>query len=278
MEGEQLVREKTKEHLLKIIENAEPGAGVMFLGASDVPRTKSTSRVSASEVKSLLADKTDEYLVYEQEDIEATVDKKTQSTREVVSKLVADNPDKKVVLSYPLFLKEFSLVAPETGPRANVPEWKTGGVKEIGTPYLAELMKQAENNEATAVSKWIENSGKITMPSGEVLEGPNPVETAKGYVKSLERLQEFAKKLFPDRPLVIEISAHSWDIDAFIAYATHQGKLDVEGFEEIARGANNKDVSIISEFEFPVIKMNDDEKTISYRGKNYDLNSPEFTK
>ena len=160
------------------------------------PCTKSTSRVSANELKSLLADKTDEYLVYEQKDIEAAVDKKTQSTREVASKLVADNPDKKVILSYPLFLKEFSLVAPETGPRAKVPEWKTGGVKEIGTPYLAELMKQAGNNEATAVSKWIDNDGKINMPNGDVLEGPNPVETAQGYIKSIERLQNFAMKLF----------------------------------------------------------------------------------
>lgn len=276
IEGEELVREKTREHLLKIIEESDPGSVVMFLGSSDLPRTKSTSHISANEVKNLLGEKTDKYLVYEQKDIEGMVDKKTQSTREMLSKVVAENPDKKIVLSYPLFLKEFSMIVPESGIHAGNPDWKTGGTKEISTPYLTELIKQSENKEAVAVTKWIENMGEIKMPDGTILRGPNPVETAQGYIKSMERLQKFAKNLFPNRPLVIEVSTHSWDIDAFIAYATHQGKLDVAGFREIARGADNKDLSIISEFEFPVIKIDENTKTLSYRGKEYELNSPEF--
>ncbi|MFA4937260.1 MAG: hypothetical protein WC575_03170 [Patescibacteria group bacterium] len=274
-EGEKLVREKTREHLLNIIESSEPGSVVMFLGASDLPRTKSTSQVSANEVKSLLADQTDQYLVYEQKDIESMVDKETQCTREVLSKTVADNPDKKIVLSYPLFLKEFSMLVPEKGPRANEPDWKSAGVAEKKSEYLLELLKRNNDDEDDSLFDWVKNKGEIITEDGKILKGPNPEKVAQDYIQGMRRLENFAKELFPGRPLTIEVSTHSWDIDAFIAYATHQGKLDSQTLEEIEVGTGGEK-KFISEFEFPVIKIGGEKQTLNYRGKEWELNSPEF--
>jgi hypothetical protein len=274
-EGEAIVRERTREHVLSVVEQSAPGSVILFAGSSELPRTKSTTRISTNELKNILADKQDEYIILDEKDITGLVDTKTQSTREVVSKLVQDNPGKKIILSYPLFLKELSLVSPETGSRVSEPEWTAGGQKEIPTAYLTELLKRNNNNAIEAVLDWVKNNGQITTELGEVLRGPNPLDTAKGYVTAMKRLEKFSKELFPNRPLTIELTGHSWDIDAFIAYATHNGKLNVDTVQEIAKG--DKDTaSIISEFEFPVIKMGEQGGSLSYRGKEYQLNSPEF--
>jgi len=274
-EGETLVREKTREHVLSIIEQASPSSVILFAGASDMPRTKSTTRVSINELKSLLVDKQRDYIILDEKDISTLVDAKTQSTREVLTKLVKDNPNKKIILSHPLYLKELSLASPETGPRASVPDWKSGGAKEIINPYTAEVLKRNNNNEINAVVDWIENDGKLTTETGQFLQGPNPVGVAKEYISAIKRLEKFSKELFPNRPLVIEITAHSWDIDAFIAYATHKGELTKDTVTNIAKGRGDK-ASIISEFEFPIIKVTDQGGNLSYRGNEYKLNSPEF--
>lgn len=248
---------------------------MVFAGASDLPRTKSTTRVSVNELRNVLADRADEYLVLDEVDINNMVDKKTESTRTVLSEIVAANPNKKVVLSYPLFLKELTLVTPESGPRSQTHDWKTGGSKEQATPYLTELMKIANNDENEAVRTWISSGGRITTGAGRVLEGPNPVGVAREYLSALKRLDRFTQELFPGRPRVVEATAHSWDIDVFIAYATHQGKLDVSAYDEIAKGVGDKS-SIISEFEFPIIKFSEAGNTLEYRGRTYPINAPEL--
>ena len=240
-----------------------------------MPRTKSTTRVSVNELRNILAERTDEYLVLDEKDINSMVDKKTESTRNVLSETVAAKSDKKVILSYPLFLKEVSLVTPESAVRASEQDWKTGGAKEEWTPYLTELMKIAQGDEDKAVRMWIESGGKLTSEDGRVLQGPNPVGVAREYLNALKRLDGFTKELFPGRPRVVESTAHSWDIDVFIAYATHGGKLDVSAYEEIAKGASQES-SIISEFEFPVIKLSDTGGTLEYRGRTYPINAPEL--
>lgn len=129
-------------------------------------------------------------------------------------------------------------------------------------------MQRNNDNEFASVKEWIRSGGKLTAADGTKLEGPNPLVTAKEYANSLKRLQNVCQKLFPGRPLIIQETAHSWDIDAFITYLTHEGKIDEAGFEEIAKGAEGKE-SIISEFESPVIKISSEGASIAYRGKTY---------
>lgn len=274
-EGEELVREKTRSKMLDVIEQSEPGSVIIFAGASDLLRTKSTTEVSVDELKKALANREDEFVIMSKDDIDQAVDPTQESRRAVMTNLAQANPEKKVILSYPLALKEFSLLSPETGPRAGKPDWKTGGKQELFTPYLTELMKRAGNDENKAVEMWIESGGKFELEDGTVIEGPNPVEVAKDYVSALKRLDRITSELFPGRPRVVEATTHSWDVDVFIAYATHNGQLTKESYNEIGTGLGEES-TIISEFEFPVIKLGESGGTIDYRGKKYDINSPEF--
>jgi hypothetical protein len=274
-EGEDIVKQKTKESLLDTLEQADPGTILAMIGSSDSIRTKSTSRISGQELKELLAEKTDEYLVLDENDINGLVqNKQTESTIHKLQETVADNADKKIVINYPLALKQLSLIQGEATRVENKPEWKFDKKGEKLNPYTAELLKRNNNDDFNSVIDWIRNEGKIETADGKVLEGPNPQEVVGEYITSLNRLQETCEKLFPGRPLIIQETGHSWDIDVFIAYLTHEGKLDEKAFVDIAT-TNNEKGTIISEFESPIIKVSKDKASIVYRGKTWDF-SPDL--
>lgn len=269
-EGEKTAREKTRNEVMEVIEGSEPGSVIIFGGATDLVRTKSTTRVSGSELKTILADKP-EYLVIDEQDISSLVhDRTTESTLHALEKKVAEHKDKKVIVMYPLYISELSMIKKDTGRMAGRQAWKTGGDKEEWTPYLTEVMKQAGDKEYEAVEQWVKSNGVLTAEDGTRLEGPNPLETAQEYVTALRRLEKVAKKLFPNRPLVIEATGHSWDIDVFIDYLAHKGNITPEGVREIARGSG-EEPSIISDFESPVIKVGNNQATVTYRGKTYPI-------
>lgn len=270
-EGEEIVREHTRNEYKDIIESAEPGAVIIFGGASDLARTKSSSRVSGSELKKIFGSRPEEYQILDESDINSLVkDKATESTLHALKNAVAERPDKKAILVYPLFISELSFIKRDKGRLAGQEKWKTDGTREEWTPYLTEVMKQGGGDEFKAVEKWVESDGKLTTETGEVVEGPKPLETAQNYVTALQRLERTAKKLFPGRPLVIEATGHSWDIDVMIAYLTHEGKIDAAGVTEIAKGTQ-ENPDIISEFESPVIKISGEKAAVNYRGKTYDI-------
>lgn len=271
-EGEQIVRERTREDVLRVIEEAPAGAVVLFAGASDYPRTKSSSRVSGDELKKLLADQPDKYLVLEQEDVDSLVsDPKKESTIHLLRDVAASNTDKKIVINYPLYIEELSMDTKSKGKAAGREDWKEdGAISEKARPYAIELLKRNNNNEIEAVLDWVRSNGQLQTEDGQTIEGPSPLGTAREYLHALTRLESVSRKMFPDRPLVIEVTGHSWDIDVFIAYLTHQGRLDESGVKEIAQGIGEK-ASIISEFESPVIKIEQDKAKLSYRGRIYPI-------
>ncbi len=270
-EGEEIVRERTRNEVMEVIEDSAPGSVIIFGGSSDYVRTKSSSRVSGSELKNILADRADEFLILDESDINSLVkDRKTESTLSAVREVVASNPDKKAILIYPLYIEELSMDQKTVGRNAGKPRWKSGGSSdEKFTPYLTELMKQNNSEEYPSVTAWVENGGTITTEDGTEIKGPKAEETAAAYVTALKRLERTAQKLFPNRPLVIEATGHSWDIDVFITYLA-KGKLDKAGLEEVTKGTGDKN-SIISEFEFPIIKVEKDKAEVSYRGKTYPI-------
>jgi hypothetical protein len=272
-EGVELVKEKTKKDILELIENSEPGSVIVFGGATDLIRTKSTTRVSANEIKEVLAGREEEFLILDEADINNLLtdeEKKSASTIIRISEIVAANPDKKIIITFPLAMSEMSMLEKTKGRFAGKPEWKSGGAKETRSPYLTEIMKRNNNDEALVVMDWIRSNGEITSQDEQVLRGPNALEVAKGYVHSLQRLEGVTKKMFSGRPLVIEITAHSWEIDVMVDYLAHNGTVTPEGFEEIAKGTGDKP-TIISEFEFSVIKIQDGKGTMTYRGKTYEF-------
>lgn len=141
---------------------------------------------------------------------------------------------------------------------------------EKPSPYVIELLKRTKNVEFEAVKEWIKSGGKFTLDDGQVLEGPNPNNVAQEYINSFKRLQNVCQRLFPGRPLIIQETGHSWDIDVFITYLTHKGIIDEAGFVEVAKGEQDNE-TIISEFESPVIKISDKGASLTYRDKTYEF-------
>lgn len=291
-EGEAKVREIARAEILEIVEKAEPGSVVIFSGTSDYVRTKSTTRVSGNEVKKVLADRQDEFVFLDEQDINALVgnepvmgqnsEGKTgfslnvmRKAIEGVQKVVAENPGKKIVITYPLYLTEFSMDTKNSGRQKDQKKWKTDGQAETWTPYLTAIMKRNNNNEADAVADWIRTNGKIIGLHGSTILGPKPQDVAENYKRGIERLVDTGKRLFPNRPLVIMPTAHSWDLDVYIAYMAHKGTVTEQGFREIAKG-DGHEVDIIGSYEAPLI--NYDKKgqgTLSYRGKTYETDKME---
>lgn len=212
--GVEKAEERAKE-ILEDVKKAEKGT-VMFLGgSSDMVRTKSTALVYGKKIKELiLQEKIADVLVFLPEDLEK-IDGFNNKVN-FLSEQIENNPDKKIIVDIPLFLKEFSL--------------QKGWVEKDGslTPYTKELLKRNNNNEEEAMKDWFQNKGKI----GE-LNGPDPKETAKEHLIGLERLRNFAKKYIKNRLFDIGVVGHSWTLDAVAMYLIDNGEISKEKFESL---------------------------------------------
>lgn len=210
--GVELARKKTPE-VLETLEKSEEGT-VMFLGgSSEMIRAKSTERVIGDEAKNLIEKEGREDIIVltpkdaENADMEEGYKGYLDGIRELAEK-IKDNPDKKVLIDAPLFLKEFAMKP-----------WLNG--KDYSS-YTKALLEKNGNNELECVKDWISNEGII----GDI-KGPNPTEVAENHIKGLKRLKEFAEKIMPGRPVVVSMVGHSWNLDAVATYLANNGNVDL---------------------------------------------------
>jgi len=246
--GVDIAKETAKKEILELIEQSEHGSVIFIGGATEQVRTKSTAEVYGDELKEELKNREDEFLVITRKDIQEKAKGKgyTETVKQIVEALNM-NQDKKVVIDFPMFLKDFSME-------------RLGMIDKQGNPkpYLNNLNKMNNDDDHASAKDWIQNKGEI----GD-LKGSNPEETVKGYEKAIERLEEFAKKHIGDRPLVIGMVGHCWDIEAYMTYLLNHGQVDVEGFEKITKG------KIIDNAELTKIKIGPNKTTVSYRGEDF---------
>jgi len=245
--GVELARERSME-LKDLIEKSEKNSIIFIGGGSDLVRTKSTAEIYGDELKKILSGHQDEILVLTKSEIETMRSQEGKLLETVVEK-IKDNPDKKVVIDFPLFLKELSPVRNE---------WMTkeGGYSE----FLLKLLEQNNNDEHKAFLAWLENKGQL----GD-LHVTSPEQEAENYKTAIERLASFSKKLIPGRPITIGIVGHSWNIDVFIVAMETGGRVDVEDFDRVIGSG------IINETEMARISIDDGKVKIAYRGKEYDI-------
>ncbi len=215
--GVELARKKAPE-VLKFLDASREGTVMFIAGASDLIRTKSTGRVFGDEIKKMAQEQNrDDLLVFTEEDIMA--DKKEGYSRKI-KKLVDqinNNPDKKVIISFPLFLKEFSL---GLGKFMD----KSGKL----TPFAEKLLQRNNYDDMESFKDWIQNKGII-----DDLKGPEPIEVAQEQLKGIERLKKFISKYLPNRFSIVGSVGHGWNLDALAVYLANNGKIDLEGFEKI---------------------------------------------
>lgn len=245
--GVEMSQEKAKE-LLERLEQAEDGT-IMFIGGNtDMIRTKSTARVYGDEAKRLVEESGDEsVIILTEEDIR---DEKTGLTEKIrkIQEVINNNPDKKILIDFPLFLNEFKM---------GEGRWMKDGDY---SPFTKKLLERNNDDEVACVRDWFSNEGKI-----DDLEGPNPTEVAESHIAGIERLNEFAKKQISDRPIIIGMAGHSWNLDAVATYLANEGKVTPEGFEKIGGKmiAENQSVEVVIEGGKAKLKYADNEFEIN---------------
>lgn len=247
IEGIRLAEKTVHEQLKPMIDQLPANAIMAILGASDQIRTKSTVEIYGDELKKC-------YQNDEKVSVKARSDinKMKEPESKVLNKIVEEinqNPDKKFIIDYPMFIKEFAMEG----------RW----VDEKGeyTPFCKELLKATNDDNDLAILKWVESNGEF-----HDIKGPKPEEVAQSYKKGFERLREFAGKQVPDRHVYIGGVGHGWDMDAFVAYMSH-GKVDMDTIKEIM-GKNQKGIEQTEPFYF---KVEEDKIKSNYRGRDYEL-------
>jgi len=236
--GVELAKERSKE-IIGNLETTEFGTVMILGGVSEVPRTKSTAMVYGQEIKKYLLEQgRNDVIVFLPEDLDE-VEGYTNKVKFLTEKIKA-NPDKKIILDFPLFIKEFSLKDRWIDEKGNLLE------------YTKELLKRNGNNEEAAMKDWFDNQGRI----GDLL-GPNPEEVAEQQLTGLERLREFAKKYISDRPLIIGSVGHSWNLDAVAVYLANNGKISREAFEKM-------EAKMIGETKMITISERDGKQVLEY--------------
>lgn len=234
--GVEKARERARGDLKELVEKSPAGAVMFIGGASEEIRTKSTAEVYGDELENIFEGREDTVVITKSA-VEELVKQGDRTINEVVravravAGIVDSNPDKKIIVDYPLFLKEFErqrFLKPET--------WHKE--REV-LPYYIALVKEAKGDEADEfLRQWFISKGKITDPdTGEVLEGPNPDNVAAEYLRGLGRLRDFARKhIGKERPLTLVVVGHTPSLDAFI---THFASTDKRASPENLAAVNN---------------------------------------
>jgi hypothetical protein len=244
--GEQLSRERARD-LVTLAERAPEGAVIFIGGASDQIRTKSTAEVYGEEIKKIVAEENKDIAVFNREDIADSQKGYSKIVEELVEKINSDQT-KKVIIDFPMFLKEFSI---GDGKFLNT----SGKLTDFSNKLL-----ELGGNEEGALKKWIENGNVI-----DGIKGPEPKAIAEEQFRGIKRLFEFAKKnIGQERPIIIGFVGHSWVLDVLAVYLANGGEITMEGFEKTGG-------SMIKETEIVELSLENGKEKLKYRGKEYEV-------
>lgn len=250
--GVELGKDRATEEIVGMIEKAKPGTVMIISGASELVRTKSTGEIYGDKLKEVYGNNPD-YLVITRSEIKNMIDqnrqKKSGKVLDMLKEIVGKNPDKKIIIDFPLFLKEFSM---------GKGRWidKDGKLIE----YADALLKKHNNNETACLKDWIENEGHL---EGTSLQGPNPTVVAEEHLEGLRRIDDIARKFIGEaRPTVVGGVGHGWNLDVVAVYLANNGKVNAEGLEKLGG-------EMIKETELMRLETVDGKKVFNYRGKEF---------
>ena len=245
-QGVDMARERAKT-IVELIKNSEKGSVVFYGGVTNVPRTRSTMEFYTDETEKILNENNEDVSFIKKEDIKEKADQLGYlETAKKIALKINKSPDQKVVIELPLFLKEFSMeryLCEEDGKTVK-PEWQ-------------KLLDKHGNNYTEMIKEWFNDS--------EITKSINPEEMAKGCMDGMQRIADFSKRFFPNRPIKIGLVGHSFLIDVLLAYISNDRKISVEGFEKIGG-------DVVKETELSTVEFdNEDGIHLKYRGKEFVL-------
>ena len=245
-QGVDMARERAKT-IVELIKNSEKGSVVFYGGVTNAPRTRSTMEFYTDETEKILNENNEDVSFIKKEDIKEKADQLGYlETAKKIALKINKSPDQKVVIELPLFLKEFSMeryLCEEDGKTVK-PEWQ-------------KLLDKHGNNYTEMIKEWFNDS--------EITKSINPEEMAKGCMDGMQRIADFSKRFFPNRPIKIGLVGHSFLIDVLLAYISNDRKISVEGFEKIGG-------DVVKETELSTVEFdNEDGIHLKYRGKEFVL-------
>lgn len=164
IEGERKARETARRQYKELIDYSAPNAILFIGGSSEEDRTCSTGEIIGEELENIYADDPSIMVItkkkiesWQEEDSEE--DKKINNIK-ILSKLqniIEANPDKKIIIAYPLYLKEISLRPFFRSP-----------INGEHTQFSQEIIKQAGQDEFAATKLWFACNGRIKIPKNAV--------------------------------------------------------------------------------------------------------------
>ncbi|MEK7601408.1 MAG: hypothetical protein AAB480_02660 [Patescibacteria group bacterium] len=252
--GVDATRERSLD-VKKTLEHAPKGTVFFFGGTSEEQRTKSTSDVYGDTLRSLYAGDKDT-LVFTHREIDALHDEKrgVANTVRAIEVFIAQHPDKKVLIVYPLFLKEFSLRPDFRGKEA---------------PYhltrYSNALQPGGSAEHEAVEALMRSDGIEVAEDGSIALGPTALDVAKKYLVGIKRLREFAQEYAPSRPVMVGFVSHGLILDALTSYLANQGAPNVAAFKETGG-------KMIQSSEIGTVTIENGEATFEYHDKKYHVN------
>lgn len=246
--GIQQCRETARIQLLPFLKGSKKGTILYIGGKSDQERTGNTGEEYGEELKRL-TEGNDDILVLTKNDIE-NESKKLGSKIKYIQDIIKNIKNKKIVIDYPLQIKELSY--------SHNNRWSKNNQK---TEYFKELVNKYNGDHALGVHDWIKNEAVLKKNSKTYI-GPNPEEVANDYLKGGERLYNFASFLSKDRKVTVLAVGHQWDLDSVVTKSaknnvTYQNFLDVTGGE------------VIGESEVIRINKKEGKRKTQYRLKTY---------
>lgn len=236
--GVELAKQRARE-ILESLEQSENGTIMFMGGTSEIARTKSTALIYGDEMRDVISEqKRDDILVFMPEDLK-NIEGYSNKVDYLVKQITA-NPEKKIVIDFPLFIKEFSFVGDFTTEDG---KWMQ---------YTREMFKRSKGDSEKFLRDWLDNQGII----GD-LKGPNPKEIAEKQLAGINRLREFAKKYISDRPLIIGSVGHSWSLDALAVYLANKGEVTAGAFDKMK-------TKMIGETEMIKLTQKDGKQVLQY--------------
>lgn len=226
-EGVDVARFQAK-NLLNFLEKAENGTILFLGGVSDQIRTRSTMRVFIDEIKEISQSKKEEDLILIDDNFFNNIKGYSGKINSAVD-LINANKDKKIIICFPLYLKEFSL-------------GRNRWLDDKGnlTPYTEKLKADGKIDDINALEEWIR---MWTDNKNERRLTPNPMKIAKDHLEGISRLKKFVRQFLPNRPVMDVNVGHSWNLNVLAVYLLNGGRVDTKGLQGLFKKIGKRMVS-----------------------------------
>ena len=239
-----------REELIPALEATPPDTVLFILAKSDQTRTGHTVDAYGDEFDRI-AQSRDDLLVLTKTKLSV----QRGNTIRTIKEIIKGNPDKKIVVVYPLFVKQLSYAFED--------RWTTDCNKPS---YFEELLKKYGGDHRATIHDWIETQGKLVLEDGTTITGPLPEKVAREYLEGIMRVYHFVKKQIPNRPIRIHGVGHQLDLDAVVTFLA-TGKVDTLSFIQVTGGTAINESELIADITF----SSNGRVTVTYRGKEFKL-------